>query len=53
MKYIVLLSFDLEHPGELGDVLKKIDPPNIPGFTGIARVAVDPVASQIEEWIDE
>lgn len=56
MKYIVVLSLDLDGlsgPEALVEVLKKIDPPSLPGFTGTARIAVDPVASKIEEWLDE
>lgn len=52
MKYIIVISLDLEDPDELGDALTKIDPPNIPGFSGKVRVAIDPVATQIEAWLD-
>jgi hypothetical protein len=53
MKYLIVLSFDLDGPEGIADVLKKIDPPSLQGFTGVARVTVDPIATQIEEWLDE
>jgi hypothetical protein len=53
MKYMIVLSFDLDGPEDVASVLKKIDPPSLPGFTGVARVTVDPVATRIEEWLDE
>ncbi len=53
MKYIVVLSFDVDNIEDVGKTLKKIDPPSIPGFSGEARVAIDPVATRIEEWLDE
>jgi hypothetical protein len=53
MKYIIVLSLDLTGPEELGEVVKKIDPTNVPGFLGLIRLAIDPVATQVEEWLDE
>lgn len=52
MKYIVVISFDLEDPDDIGDVLIEINPPRLRGFSGKVRVAIDPVATQIEEWLD-
>ena len=52
-KYIIVLSLDFNTPDDVANAVKKIDPPNIHGFTGKVRIAVDPVASQVEHWLDE
>ena len=53
MKYIIVLSLELTSPDDISEVLKKIDPPNNPGFAGKVRIAIDPVAAQVEAWLDE
>lgn len=53
MKYMIVLTLDLDNPDDVAAALKVIDPPSIPGFSGVMRVAIDPVATQIEEWLDE
>jgi hypothetical protein len=51
-KFIVVLSFETT-PEALPDILKRIDPPSLPGFTGQARIAVGPEAKYVETWLDE
>lgn len=48
IKYLVVMEFELDGPTELAKTLKAIDPPSIPGFRGPLRVAIDPVATQVE-----
>jgi len=52
-KCIVVLSFDFDHPDDLVKVFKAIDPPSLLGFSGKVRVAIDPVATTVESWLDE
>jgi hypothetical protein len=57
MKFIVVLSFDCM-PDNLPDILKALDPPNLPYFDGEARVAVDDpngekVASKVIRYLDQ
>jgi hypothetical protein len=52
-KFLITLTFDLDNVDDLATVLKIIDPPHIPWFTGTARIAIDPVATRVEEWLDE
>jgi hypothetical protein len=55
VKALVILSFELPDGGEafLTDILEKMDPAGLPFFAGVARVTVDPLAGQVEEWLDE
>lgn len=53
MKYIIVIPVELERPEELSDVLHKIDPPRLRGFEGSVQVAIDPVASQVQAWLNE
>lgn len=53
MKYIMVISLDLKGFEDLSEVLTKIDPPHLPGFAGKVRVAIDPVATQVEDWLDD
>lgn len=56
MKVLVILSFDLpdDHAADLiPDILQRIDPPALPFFDREVRVTTDPVASQLEAWLDE
>lgn len=56
---LLVLSFDLDgsDPEVLGqqvaEVVKLIDPPRLPGFTGELRVSVEPVSRQVETWLDD
>ena len=57
MKMIVVLSFDCE-PDNLPEILRHIDPPNIPYFSGECRVAIDDpsgekVASKVIRYLDQ
>lgn len=52
MKVLVVLTLELEKPEDLPASLEKIDPPNVPGFKGKIRIAIDPIATQVEEWLD-
>lgn len=51
-KFVVLLSFHLKHPEDIALVMEKIDPVHLPYFAGTARIAIDPVATKVEEWLD-
>jgi hypothetical protein len=56
---LLVLSFDLEGRDpesfgqEVADIVKLIDPPRLPGFTGELRVSVEPVSKQVETWLDD
>jgi hypothetical protein len=56
---LLVLSFDFEGRDpesfgqEVADVVKLIDPPRLPGFTGDLRVSVEPVSKQVETWLDD
>ncbi len=53
MRAIVVLSFELPDPDAIVEVMKALDPPALPHFAGEARVAIDPVASQVCKWLDD
>lgn len=53
MKLLVVLSFDIPNPEASADILKAIDPPKLPHFTGEARITVDPWAKAVERFLDE
>lgn len=52
MKALVVLTFDLPDPEAIVEVLEKVDPPQLPHFSGTARIVVDPEASAVEQWLD-
>jgi hypothetical protein len=52
MKYIAVLSFDINGVNEFGATMKALDLSNIPRVTGPFRIAIDPVASQVETFMD-
>ena len=52
MKALVVLSLELPSPDAVVDVLQAIDPPNLPHFSGEARIVVDPHATAVTEWLD-
>jgi hypothetical protein len=53
MKALIVLTFNVPTPDDLGEVLLAIDPPSLPHFEGNARVTVDPYATEIERWLDQ
>lgn len=53
MKAIVVLSFDMPEPEGIAEVLRLIDPPHLPHFSGEARIAVGAEAKYVETWLDE
>jgi hypothetical protein len=53
VKYIIVIPLELDSPELLGAVVAGIDPLNIEGFTGQVLVAVDPVAQQVIDWLEE
>lgn len=53
MKAIIVLTFDLPDPEAVPAVLTAINPPSLPYFAGTARIAVEPVASRVEQWLDQ
>lgn len=52
VKAIVVLSFETT-PEQIAAILRRIDSPSLPGFTGVARVAIGPEAKYVETWLDE
>ena len=52
MKAIIVLSVDLPKPEDAVKIIKAIDPPNIPFFTGEARIAVGPDAQHVINYLD-
>lgn len=52
MKAIIVLSFDTTAEA-MPEILSKINPPALPGFTGEARIAIGPEAKYVETWLDE
>jgi hypothetical protein len=53
MKVIVVISVDVPTPGDITQVLEYLDPQSIPHFAGKVRIAIEPVATQVETWLDE
>ena len=53
MRAILVISLELPEPESITEVVSHIDPPNVPHFGGMVRIAVDPVASTVEHWLDE
>lgn len=53
MKHIIVLSLELNEPEHIGEVVKKIASLGIDELSGVLRVAIDPTATQVEEWLDE
>lgn len=53
MKTLLVLTLELPEPEDIAAVLAHIDPPTIPHFTGTARIVVEPVASQLEDYLDQ
>jgi hypothetical protein len=53
MRAIVVVSLALDQPEQLAEVLDAIKPPSIPHFDGEIRVAIDPVATRVIDWLDE
>jgi len=53
MKLLVVLTFDVPAPASAATVLRAIDPPRLPFFTGDARVTVDPYATAVENYLDD
>ena len=53
MKCVIILSFDFDEEETLSEVIKQIDPVSLKGFNGQMRVAFDPIATEVETWLDE
>lgn len=53
MKAILVLSMEVNTPDDVVTAITHMDPPNIPGFAGDLRIAVDDVAARVEAWLDE
>ena len=54
-KWIVVLSFEIpdDNAELLAEHIKQINPRRLEGFNGEIRLTTDPVATNIEEWLDE
>jgi hypothetical protein len=52
-RVIVVVELAITDPAGIAEALEAIDPARIPHFAGGVRVAVDPVASQVLDWLDE
>lgn len=53
MKFVITITLESDDADVLVEALKKIDPPGVPGFTGVVRVVPDPAATILEAWLDE
>lgn len=52
MKVLVFLTLDVANPEDLPGILESINPSRIPAFKGPLRVAIDPIATSVEEYLD-
>jgi hypothetical protein len=52
MKCLIVLSVDLPEPEEVVGVLKQIDPPTIPYFSGEVRVVVGTAVDETIAFLD-
>ena len=51
MRAIVVLEFDLPSPDDLAEVVKAIDPPRLPHFSGTAHVAIQESAAAVVDYL--
>lgn len=51
-RLIVVLTFGIDEPEEIVKILKAIDPPHLPHFAGEVRVALDPYASHVIDYLE-
>jgi hypothetical protein len=51
-KYIVVLAFNIDGPDDLGEIMRSMNVKYLPGLIGPVRIAVDPLATQIEDILD-
>lgn len=49
---IVVISLAVDDAAQIAETLEALDPPNVPHFGGQVRVAVDPYASRVLDWLD-
>ena len=52
MRFIVVIGLNLDQPEQLPEVLEAIKPSSIPHVDGEVRVAIDPVATEVLDWLD-
>lgn len=52
MKLLIALTFTGTNPESAARILAALDPSAIPQFDGQARIAVDPVATIVTEYLD-
>jgi hypothetical protein len=52
VKVLVVLTLDVANPEDLPAILEHIAPSMIPAFKGPLRVAIDPIATSVEEYLD-
>ena len=53
MKVLIALTFDINEPEEVPDILKQLNPESISAFKHQARIVLDPYASTVEQFLDE
>lgn len=53
MKLLLVLTFELDEPENVVDVIRNMNLASLPGFSGEGRIVVDPEATRIEKWLDE
>lgn len=53
MKALVCLTIDLPDVEDIGEVLRAIDPPNVPFFDKEIRVVLEPHATAVTTWLDK
>lgn len=53
-KAFVCILLDIPDPDAVVDVVKAIDPPNIPHFAGnVAFVVEEPYVTELHKWLKE
>ena len=53
MRVVVVIECDLPHPDDITETLLALDPKTVPHFAGVVRVAIDPTALTLLDWLDE
>jgi hypothetical protein len=53
VKIAIVLTFDIREPDDVPAIIRRIDPPRLPGFDGELRVVLDEHAAELIAWTDE
>lgn len=52
MRALIVLSVDVPDPENLPEVIRHINPPGVPYFEGEQRVAIDPPATHVLDYLE-